>query len=88
MRHVCESCEHFKYVDSQVYGRCQCQEPACDLAGTPRIPCAEICVFFGAKKPDRRGSSVSRDSDQAVAAKPGRMGSGMIACCDPESKEE
>lgn len=67
MRQVCESCEYFKYVDSKVYGRCQCYEPACDLAGTPRIPGAETCEFFRAKRPDRRGLRVSRDSDQRIA---------------------
>jgi hypothetical protein len=86
MRQVCESCEYFKYVDSKVYGRCQCYKPACDLGGTPRIPCAEICVFFRAKRSDGRGSGVSRDSDQHIACRPRAGSDGTTACCDRTSK--
>ena len=46
MRQRCETCEYFKYVESNVYGRCQNNTEDSVLEGIPRIPWAMACEFF------------------------------------------
>ncbi|KPK45308.1 MAG: hypothetical protein AMJ65_00185 [Phycisphaerae bacterium SG8_4] len=87
MRQACQFCEHFKYAESDVYGRCQCYESECTLGGAPRIPWAVACEFFRAGAKLDRGKSNGRCKlDEVVAPKPRQTGSGDRAYCDPESK--
>ncbi|MHC4396783.1 MAG: hypothetical protein ACYS1A_14130 [Planctomycetota bacterium] len=46
IRRRCENCEYFKYVESNVYGRCQNNTEGSVLEGIPRIPWATACEFF------------------------------------------
>jgi hypothetical protein len=87
MRRACQFCEHFKYAESNVYGRCQCYESGSDLGGAPRIPWAAACEFFRAvERRDGVKSNGSCKLDEGVDAKPGQTSNGAKACCDPESK--
>ena len=54
MRQRCETCEYFKYVESNVYGRCQNKTEESVLEGIPRVPWATACEFFqNSKVPDK-----------------------------------
>ena len=46
MRQRCETCKYFKYVESNVYGRCQHNAEGSVLEGIPRVPWAITCEFF------------------------------------------
>jgi len=87
MRQVCESCEHFEYVESAVYGRCQCYEPDSSFGGTPRAPWAETCGFFRvAVRRDTGKSNRSHNVGEGAAGKPTETINSTRACCEPESK--
>ena len=87
MRQACQFCEHFKYAESNVYGRCQCYESGSELGGAPRIPWATACEFFrAAKRLDRGKSNGSCKLDEGVAVKPGQISGDSNAFCNPESK--
>ena len=49
MRRRCEACKYFKYVESNIYGRCQYKTGDSALEGIPRVPWATACDFFQAK---------------------------------------
>lgn len=84
MRRACQFCEHFKYAESNVYGRCQCYESGSDLGGAPRIPWATACEFFrAAQRLDGGKSKGSCKLDEGVAAKPAETSSDSNASCDP-----
>ena len=87
MRQACQFCEHFKYADSNVYGRCQCYESGSVLGGAPRIPWAAACEFFRAAEGlDKSKSNIRSKSDEGVPARPRETSSGAGSCCDSESK--
>ena len=50
MRRRCETCEYFKYIESNVYGRCQCKAGNSVQEGIPRVPWATACEFYQVKK--------------------------------------
>ena len=49
MKQRCETCKHFKYVESNIYGRCQYRTADSVLDGIPRIPWAMACESYQAK---------------------------------------
>ena len=54
MRQRCETCKYFKYIESNVYGRCQQKAEESILEGIPRVPRAMACEFFQDRcMPDR-----------------------------------
>jgi len=58
----CEKCEYFKYVESNIYGRCQYGTNDSFLEGIPRIPWAMACEFYEVKKkPNKTNSNEDRE---------------------------
>ena len=54
MRRRCETCKYFKYVESNVYGRCQNKTEESVLDGIQIIPWATDCEFFQDRRmPDK-----------------------------------
>ena len=49
MKVRCENCRYFKYVDSNVYGRCQHGAEQITSDGMPRIPWAMVCQSYEGK---------------------------------------
>ena len=70
MRHRCETCEYFKYVESNVYGRCQNNTEDSILEGIPRVPWATACEFFQDRRmPDKNDLNEGYKMDMDITQK-------------------
>ena len=70
MRQRCETCKYFKYVESNVYGRCQNKTEDSVLEGIPRIPWATACEFYQDRRtPDKNGLNEEYKRKQDITQK-------------------
>ena len=70
MRQRCEICEYFKYVESNIYGRCQYGAGNSVVEGIPRVPWATACEFYqDRRKLDKTNSNEGREAGQEIAQK-------------------
>lgn len=66
----CGTCEHFKYVESNIYGRCQYETGNPILEGIPRVPWAAACEFYqDRRKLDKTDLNEGREVSEEIAQK-------------------
>lgn len=82
MRQRCETCKYFKYVESNVYGRCQNNTEGSVLEGIPRIPWATACEFFQDRRIlDKNGLNKEYKMEQDITQKQIKSDGNIAAPC-------
>jgi len=89
MRRRCETCKYFKYVESNVYGRCQNKTEESVLEGIPRVPWATACEFFQDRRLlDKTDLNEEYKMEQDITQKQAKTVHNVPAHCATASKSD
>jgi len=89
MRQRCETCKYFKYVDSNVYGRCQKNTEGSVLEGIPRVPWATVCEFFQDRRIlDKNDLNEEYKMEQSITQKRAKADDNVTIHCAVASKTD
>ena len=89
MRQRCETCKYFKYVESNVYGRCQNNTEGFVLEGIPRVPWATACEFYQDRRiPDKNDLNEGYKMDLDISQEQAKIVHNVPAPCATAPKSD